>query len=170
MLDQRLFKEPQRLRHYAVFATDPDDLMDLMKDLSKAGRRPDITPELLLEMLQDRNLHLMVIRAAGTGRIVATGQLYIRRALSRGGALIGEIDGVVRRALPEYKGKGLGEAISRALEDQARALGVLRVRLHTSRENAALMYERLGFKRYGTTMYEKYLGHGPALAELQTNS
>lgn len=51
--------------------------------------------------------------------------------------------------LPEFQGRGIGEALVRACLDRARADGQRRVYLHTTMwmENAQRLYRRIGFVR-----------------------
>lgn len=55
----------------------------------------------------------------------------------------------------EMRGKGLGEALTRAALDKARELGVLTVDLTSrpSREAANRLYKRVGFKARETNLY-----------------
>jgi len=50
--------------------------------------------------------------------------------------------------LPEHRGKGYGEAAMRAVEDEARKLGLKRISLHVFGQNrvARNLYEKLGYE------------------------
>ena len=75
-----------------------------------------------------------VVERAG----VPVGRLYLHRSA-------GELRIVDISLLPEQRGTGLGEALLREVQEQARASG-RRVGIHVERHNRARrLYERLGF-------------------------
>ncbi len=142
---------------------DLNDIMDLLWDLARSGPhskdrpRPVISEYQMRTMLLDPNFSLAIIRRLDNHRIVATGQLCVTTTLSHNCEKEGELKGVVRRMLPEYKGEGLGWAISEAIEVKAREMNLFRLRGHTSRIEALAVYHKLGFRNYETQMFEKKL-------------
>jgi GNAT superfamily N-acetyltransferase len=70
---------------------------------------------------------------------IPVGRLYVMREAD-------EIRIVDISLLPAHRGKGIGSALLRALQDEARATGQ-RIGIHVEKMNPALqLYERLGFQ------------------------
>lgn len=84
------------------------------------------------------------------GPIVGVGALAIVLAPSGAHARIEDV--VVDSTL---RGKGIGEALTRALLEQARQAGVKYVALTSNprREAANALYQKVGFKRWETNVY-----------------
>ncbi len=100
-----------------------------------------------LRILLDPNI--VVIVAEEDGKVVGKGNLVVHRALARGGARVGRVEEVVVKK--EYRGRGIGTEIVRALLEEARRRRVYKVELACEEELEGF-YGRLGFKRSGISM------------------
>jgi ribosomal protein S18 acetylase RimI-like enzyme len=60
--------------------------------------------------------------------------------------------------IPEFQGKGIGQAMVEYSEALARELGYRRMILH-ARETAVLFYEKLGYSRMGSQFVEVTIPH-----------
>ncbi|MBV8758032.1 MAG: GNAT family N-acetyltransferase [Deltaproteobacteria bacterium] len=100
--------------------------------------------------------------------IIRTGHLYVARDPAHGSAIVGvltltlyriptglsaRIDDVI--VATEARGRGIGEALTRAAIEHARTAGARAVNLtsHPRREAANRLYQRLGFERRETNTY-----------------
>lgn len=92
----------------------------------------------------------LVLLARSEGTIVGMATLILAAALH---GTTGHIEDVVVDA--EFRGRGIGERLMRALLDEARSRGADAVALtsHPSREAANRLYRRLGFELGGTNYY-----------------
>ena len=129
-----------------VTAVD-DDLVGafarLMPLLNETSRPP--TDDELAEIV--RTGHLFVARDP---RIVGVLTLHLYRIPT---GLSARIDDVIVDV--EARGRGVGEALTRAAIDHARAAGARAVNLtsHPRREAANRLYQRVGFERRDTNVY-----------------
>ncbi len=91
---------------------------------------------------QDGNI---VLVAEEAGRVIGCLQLTLIPGLARRGMLRGQIEGV--RIDAEARGRGIGQALVKAAIDRAREAGAGLVQLttDTTRKEAHVFYERLGF-------------------------
>jgi ribosomal protein S18 acetylase RimI-like enzyme len=118
----------------------------LMPQLSSA---PAPTREALEAMLISDNCRLFLARA-DDGQITGSAALGIYRSPSGLHAWIEDV--VVDSA---YRQQGIGEALSRAAIQAAKALGVdsLSLTSRPARESANRLYQRLGFIKWETNLY-----------------
>ena len=129
-----------------VTAVD-DDLVAafgrLMPLLSETARPP--TRDELAEII--RTGHLFVARDPA---IIGVATLNLYRVAT---GLTARIDDVI--VATEARGRGVGEALTRAAIDHARAAGARAVNLtsHPRREAANRLYQRIGFERRDTNTY-----------------
>lgn len=99
-------------------------------------------------------------RAAGpVEELVAAGLLVMAAAYDEGGAVVGggthnprgattELTGIA--VLPRARRRGIGAALTAALVEDARAVGLGTVFLSAQDDTVARVYERVGFVRVGT--------------------
>ena len=129
-----------------VTAVD-DDLVaafaSLMPLLNDHARAP--TADELAEIIRDG--HLFVARDPA---IIGVLTLHLYRIPT---GLSARIDDVI--VAMEARGRGVGEALTRAAIEHARAAGARAVNLtsHPRREAANRLYQRLGFERRDTNVY-----------------
>ena len=129
-----------------VTAVD-DDLVAalgrLLPLLRETARPP--TGDELAEII--RTGHLFVARDPA---IIGVLTLTVYRVLT---GLSARIDDVI--VATEARGRGVGEALTRAAIDHARAAGARAVNLtsHPRREAANRLYQRIGFERRDTNAY-----------------
>jgi ribosomal protein S18 acetylase RimI-like enzyme len=131
----------------ARVTTGEDDLVEafarLMPLLNDHARAP--TREELAEIVTHG--HLFVARDPA---IIGVLTLHLYRVPT---GLSARIDDVI--VATEARGRGVGEALTRAAIDHARAAGARAVNLtsHPRREAANRLYQRLGFERRDTNVY-----------------
>jgi ribosomal protein S18 acetylase RimI-like enzyme len=131
-----------------VSAVD-DDLVAafarLMPLLNDSARPP--THDELADIVA--NGHLFVARESTAG-IIGVLTLNVYRVPT---GLSARIDDVI--VATEARGRGVGEALTRAAIDHARAAGARAVNLtsHPRREAANRLYQRIGFERRDTNVY-----------------
>lgn len=127
--------------------TVDDDLVEaftrLMPLLNDHARPP--TRDELAEIV--RTGHLFVARDPGIIGVLA---LHLYRIPS---GLAARIDDVI--VATEARGRGIGEALTRAAVEHARVAGARAVHLtsHPRREAANRLYQRVGFERRDTNVY-----------------
>lgn len=99
--------------------------------------------------------HLIcVIEDNKSGKIIATGSLFIEKKFIRSCSKVGHIEDVVVDSC--VRGKQLGKKIIGFLSDHARAMGCYKVILDCSVENRAF-YERCGFKQKEVQMVKYFV-------------
>ena len=127
---------------------DIDALRDLVAQLL-----PRDTPPLDLLALDRPGSTLVVARDGG--RVVGMGALAVIHTVAGRRARVEDV--VV---LDAFRGRGIGEAIVRALIDVARAARVRTIELSTNpmREAANALYLKVGFTPRQTNVYELKLG------------
>ncbi|MEU1210242.1 GNAT family N-acetyltransferase [Nocardia sp. NPDC005825] len=86
-----------------------------------------------LDEVADHFLGLLDGRPAGAGRLIVRDGIGILGRLA---------------VLAETRGTGLGAALVRAIEERARARGLVAIELH-SQTHATGFYEKLGYRRFG---------------------
>ncbi|KAH6821648.1 DNA ligase IV-binding protein [Perilla frutescens var. hirtella] len=97
------------------------------------------------EVAKYGNDHLIcVIEDKDSGKIIATGSVFIEKKFIRNCGKVGHIEDVVVDS--SVRGKHLGKKIIEFLSDHARSMGCYKVILDCSSENM-LFYERCGFKQ-----------------------
>ncbi len=129
----------------------PDDLERLLalmhQDALHAVPEPDAVTDrqraALAEITADPNQQLLVGEVGGT--VVTTAQVTWMRVLASDGGLYCQVEAV--RTASDRRGQGLGAALMRHVEDEARARGAVRLQLTSqrARTDAHRFYERLGF-------------------------
>ncbi|KAL5983283.1 Glucosamine-phosphate N-acetyltransferase-like protein [Asimina triloba] len=87
---------------------------------------------------------ICVIEDEHSGRIIATGTIFIEKKFIRNCGKVGHIEDVVVDS--SVRGKRLGQKIIQFLSDHAQALGCYKVILDCSIENKRF-YEKCGFKQ-----------------------
>jgi putative acetyltransferase len=116
------------------------DLLEASHALMYALYAPEDNFALSLEDLRGPDVHFFIARDGteilGTGALVACGTYGEVKSMFTG---------------PDARGKGVGAALLRQIEDHARALGLPSLKLETGEElDAAIrLYERQGFVRCG---------------------
>ena len=106
------------------------------------------------EVAEYDNDHLIcVIEDEISGRIIATGSVFIQKKFIRNCGKVGHIKGVVVDS--KVRGKHLGKKIIEFLADQARLMGCYKVILDCSSDNVPF-YNRCGFNQKENQMV-KYL-------------
>jgi predicted GNAT family N-acyltransferase len=103
------------------------------------------------DALDARSRH--VIARDTTERPIGTGRLTPDHAIGR------------MAVLAEWRGRGVGEAILKALLDQARALGYAAIETH-AQTHAIRFYEKFGFEAYGDEFIECAIAHRMMRIEL----
>ena len=103
------------------------------------------------DALDPRSRH--VIARDTTERPIGTGRLTPDHAIGR------------MAVLAEWRGRGVGEAILKALLDQARALGYAAIETH-AQTHAIRFYEKFGFEAYGDEFIECAIAHRMMRIEL----
>lgn len=128
---------------------DLSDLDALMHELSATS---SCNEELLNNALNDTNVHVYVIR--DEGHIVATGTLCIKHTLE---FTIADIESVVVSS--KCRGRGYGKELMTAMIEAARKMNVHHIQLtsNPARVAANQLYQELGFERYETNCYKKFL-------------
>ncbi|KAL3825766.1 hypothetical protein ACJIZ3_021795 [Penstemon smallii] len=91
---------------------------------------------------------------SNSGRIVATGSLFIEKKFIRNCGKVGHIEDVVVDS--SVRGKQLGKKIIDFLSDHARAMGCYKVILDCSLENRPF-YEKCGFKQKEIQMVKYFI-------------
>ena len=110
-----------------------------------------IAPALEWDAADATSLHVLAQDAAGA-------PIGCARLLPEGS--IGRV-----AVLPPWRGRGVGEALMRALLDRARIAGHRRVSLH-SQAHACAFYARLGFVPVGAPYAEAGIAHQTMVCEL----
>ena len=103
-----------------------------------------VPEEIELDELDPRCRHVLARDEAG--RPIGTGRLTPQRTIGR------------LAVLPEWRGRGVGEALLQSLVDLARSLGYVQVELH-SQVSAIGFYERYAFERIGEEYLEAGIRH-----------
>lgn len=97
------------------------------------------------EVAKYGNDHLIcVIEDKGSGKIIATGSVFIEKKFIRNCGKVGHIEDVVVDS--NVRGKRLGKRIIEFLSDHARSMGCYKVILDCSSDNMPF-YNRCGFKQ-----------------------
>lgn len=121
-------------------APGPRALLEASHALMRALFPPEDNYFLDIDALCEKSVHFFVARNGE--RTLGTGALAVREGY-------GEVKSMF--TTPEARGKGVGDALLRALEAKARELGLGHLRLETAEtlDSAIRLYERNGFKRRG---------------------
>ena len=125
---------------------DLNVLMDQMSRSAHSAHRLSLAE--LRGVLRDKNVTVLVVRDGK--RIIATGTLT---AIPTMIGMLGRLEDVV--VDEGYRGKGLGEKISRYLLVLAKKKKAISIELtsHPSRAAAIALYEKIGFKKHETNVY-----------------
>ena len=129
--------------------SDLADLDALMHELTATSF---CNEELLINALNDANVHVYVIR--DEGHIVATGTLCIKHTLE---FTIADIESVVVSS--QYRGRGYGKELMTSMVEAAKKMNVHHIQLtsNPARVAANRLYQELGFERYETNCYKMVL-------------
>ncbi|CAA6661587.1 unnamed protein product [Spirodela intermedia] len=92
---------------------------------------------------------IVVAEDEQTGRIIATGSVFVEKKFLRGCGKVGHIEDVVVDA--SARGRRLGQRVVRHLVGHARAAGCYKVILDCSAENRGF-YEKCGFQEKNVQM------------------
>ena len=117
----------------------------IREDVFVAGQ--GVPLELERDVLDRVAVHVLARR---DGHPVATGRLVAR---DDGVGVLGRI-----AVIASERGNGLGVAVMRALEDNARELGLDRIELH-AQTHALAFYQRLGYSPVGEEYVEAGIPH-----------
>ncbi|XP_068340460.1 glucosamine 6-phosphate N-acetyltransferase-like [Pyrus communis] len=98
--------------------------------------------------------HQVFVIEARSGKIVATGSVFIERKFIRNCGKVGHIEDIVVDA--NARGMQLGKKIINALTDYAHSMGCYRVILDCSVENKAF-YEKCGYKQKEIQMVKYFI-------------
>jgi ribosomal protein S18 acetylase RimI-like enzyme len=130
-----------------------DAVARLLPQLSRSARTP--TAETLAEIIASPATTLFVARADTDGPIIGMLTLVLLRIPT---AVRAWIEDVV--VAEEARGRGCGEALSRAAIEVAAAAGARTVDLTSrpARDDANRLYQRIGFKPRETNVYRYELG------------
>lgn len=125
---------------------DLADIDVLMHELSATSY---CNEALLKNALDDKNVHIFVIRT--DGHIVATGTLCMKHTLE---FAIADIESVVVSS--KYRGSGYGKELMVAMIKTAKDLKVHHIQLTSNPKRVAAnqLYQNLGFDRYETNCYK----------------
>jgi predicted GNAT family N-acyltransferase len=118
---------------------------EIREDVFVAGQ--GVPLELERDVLDRVAVHVLARR---DGQPVATGRLVAR---DDGVGVLGRI-----AVIASERGTGLGVAVMRALEDNARELGLDRIELH-AQTHALAFYQRLGYSPVGEEYVEAGIPH-----------
>lgn len=118
---------------------------EIREDVFVAGQ--GVPLELERDVLDRVAVHVLARR---NGQPVATGRLVAR---DDGVGVLGRI-----AVIASERGTGLGVAVMRALEDNARELGLDRIELH-AQTHALAFYQRLGYSPVGEEYVEAGIPH-----------
>lgn len=122
------------------------DIDMLMHELSATSY---CNKTLLKNALNDKNVHVFVIRTGG--HIVATGTLCIKHTLE---FTIADVESVVVSS--ECRGRGYGRELMSVMIDAAKSLNVHHIQLTSNPKRVAAnqLYQKMGFERYETNCYK----------------
>lgn len=102
-------------------------------------------------------VHVLAVRADGVP--LGTGRLLVGEAAVEHHGDDPSVGSLGRLAVTrEARGRGIGAALVRALEDAARARGLSAMDLH-AQSHALRFYERLGYTAYGPEFEEAGISH-----------
>jgi predicted GNAT family N-acyltransferase len=133
----------------ADWTTDLDALRAVREQVFVVEQQVPIEEE--WDALDARSRH--AIARDITERPIGTGRLTPDHTIGR------------MAVLAEWRGRGVGEALLKALLDQARALGYARVEVH-AQTHAISFYEKFGFEAYGDEFFECEIAHRMMRIEL----
>lgn len=126
---------------------DFETVKNLLTELS--GKPSDLTPDRYKEFSTNG---MTFVARLPDNRIVGMVSLIAVTKLSRVAYWVEDV--VVD---PAYRGRGICEALMNKIEHEALQCGFRKLDLHTSRPNAARLYEKLGYEKRESTMYQKFL-------------
>lgn len=125
--------------------------IDLLKQLTVCD---SISDEVFVKRFHELSIHgndnvIYVIEDGSSGRIIATGSVFIERKFIRNCGKVGHIEDVVVDS--NFQGKHLGQKIIHLLSDYARSVGCYKVILDCDAEKMEF-YEKCGFHNKGLQM------------------
>jgi GNAT superfamily N-acetyltransferase len=130
-----------------ALAADLPQLVELLGVLftQEAELNPDPQKQRrALELILAEPSHARIYVAREAGTVIAMAALHFTTSTAEGGKVAWFEDCIVR---PEYRRRGIGEALLAYVVAQARAEGALRVMLLTDGDNARAhaLYRKIGF-------------------------
>ncbi len=129
-----------------------NDLNVLIQQLREKRFQHKGTLRELRDIVGDKKVSMIV--AKENGHIIGVATLYVVQKM---GKRTGYVEDVVVHI--DYRGRGIGKKIMRALIKTARSKKVASLSLTSrpAREVAHMMYKKLGFERKETNVYRMYL-------------
>jgi len=130
----------------------PQNLADLDALMHELSATSFCNKELLMNALNDANVHVYVIKDCG--HIVATGTLCIKHTLE---FTIADVESVVVSS--KCRGRGYGKELMTAMIEAAKMMNVHHIQLtsNSARVAANQLYQEMGFERYETNCYKMIL-------------
>jgi glucosamine-phosphate N-acetyltransferase len=125
--------------------TDMSEVIELLQSLSEFNPPKKDYPNIWREFCAQDNVHSLV--AIIGGRIIGYGSVLIETKI-RGGKL-GHIEDIVSH--PNYREKGIGNAIVTSLFDIAKTKGCYKVALQCKEHNV-MFYTKCDYERSGVAM------------------
>ena len=130
----------------------PQNLADLDALMHELSATSFCNKELLMNALNDANVHVYVIKDCG--HIVATGTLCIKHTLE---FTIADVESVVVSS--KCRGRGYGKELMTAMIEAAKMMNVHHIQLTSNSAQVAAnqLYQEMGFERYETNCYKMIL-------------
>jgi glucosamine-phosphate N-acetyltransferase len=155
-MSRNIETEEKEKENYVIRRLEPSDyakgFLELLEQLSASGHV--VTEEQFLDRLREvedlgGDHHISVIEDADSGRIVATGSVFLEKKFLRACGKVGHVEDVVVHS--SVRGKHLGQKIVRFLTDYAKLAGCYKVILDCSVENKGF-YQKCGFDEKNVQM------------------
>jgi len=125
-----------------LFGSDlTNGFLEVLSALSEVNLSPTEAGEVLRERLRTG---IQTFVALAGNRVVGTASLLMEKKFIHGGSYVGHIEDVAVH--PNYQGLGIGKALIRRIQQEARKVGCYKVILNCKEHNVAF-YEHLGFRR-----------------------
>lgn len=122
--------------------------LESLDSLRKASdMNPKKVKEIFKKIRSDKNYKIYV--AVLDSKVVGTTTLFIEQKFIHDGGKVGHIEDVAVRK--EYQGKGIGQKVVKTLLEYAKKEGCYKTILDCN-EDLISFYEKIGFKRYSSTM------------------
>jgi glucosamine-phosphate N-acetyltransferase len=155
-MSRNIETEEKEKENYVIRRLEASDyakgFLELLEQLSASGHV--VTEEQFLDRLREvedlgGDHHISVIEDADSGRIVATGSVFLEKKFLRACGKVGHVEDVVVHS--SVRGKHLGQKIVRFLTDYAKLAGCYKVILDCSVENKGF-YQKCGFDEKNVQM------------------
>ena len=122
-----------------------------LESLDSLRKASDLSPkkakEVFKKIKSDKNYKIYV--AILDSKVVGTTTLFIEQKFIHDGGKVGHIEDVAVRK--EYKGKGVGQKVVKALLEYAKKEGCYKTILDCT-DDLISFYEKMGFKRHSNSM------------------